>query len=151
MDVVAWSQNLTDDRAAEVGVRRVERDELLATSDVVTIHLRHSDRTTGLIDAAALARMRPSAILVNTSRGPIVDETALLAALDGGRPAMAALDVYDEEPLPAGHPFRGREDVLITPHTGYVTDDNMRAFYEATVEDIAAWLDGRPIRVLGEG
>jgi phosphoglycerate dehydrogenase-like enzyme len=151
MDVVAWSQNLTDDRAAEVGVRRVDRNELLATSDVVTIHLRLSDRTTGLIDAAALARMRPTAILVNTSRGPIVDEAALLAALDAGRPAMAALDVYDEEPLPADHPLRRRADVLITPHTGYVTDDNMRGFYEATVEDVAAWLDGRPIRVLGEG
>ena len=149
MDVVAWSQNLSSTRADEVGVQRVERDELLSTSDVVTIHLRLSDRTVNLLDRDALALMRPTAILVNTSRGPIVDESALLAALDAGRPALAAIDVYDQEPLPPGHPFRSRDDVVLTPHTGYMSDDNMRGFYEATVEDIAGWLAGAPLRVLG--
>ena len=148
MDVVAWSQNLTPERAAEVGVTSVTKDELLATSEVVTIHLRLSERTAGLLDRAALARMRPTAILVNTSRGPIVDEAALLEALDARRIALAALDVYDVEPLPVDHPFRRREDVLITPHTGYVTDENMERFYGQTVENIAAYLAGSPIRVL---
>ena len=149
MDVVAWSQNLSTARAEEVGVQRVKRDELLSTSDVVTIHLRLSDRTLKLLDRDALALMRPTAILVNTSRGPIVDERALLEALDAGRPALAAIDVYDQEPLPPDHPFRSRDDVVLTPHTGYVSDDNMRGFYEASVEDIAGWLAGAPLRVLG--
>lgn len=148
MDVVAWSQNLTAERAAEVGVTAVSSDELLSTSDIVTIHLRLSERTLGLLDRDAFARMKQSAILVNTSRGPIVDESALIEALEAEQIAMAALDVYDVEPLPREHPFRSREDVLVTPHTGYVTDENMRRFYEETVEDIAAYLAGAPIRVL---
>jgi phosphoglycerate dehydrogenase-like enzyme len=148
MDVVAWSQHLTDDLAAEVGVTRVDFDDLLATSDVVTIHLRLSDRTAGLFDDAAFARMRPEAILVNTSRGPIIDEAALIRALDAGRLRSAAIDVYDEEPLPSDHPLRGRDDVLLSPHMGYVSDENVRRFYQETVEDIAAWVAGDPIRVL---
>lgn len=148
MDVVAWSHNLTRERAAAAGVSLVSKDVLLATSDVITIHLRLSERTLGLIDDDALHRMRPSAILVNTSRGPIVDEEALIRALDGRLITMAALDVYAEEPLPREHPFRLRDDVLLSPHVGYVTDENMKAFYEQTVENIAAFLSGTPLRVL---
>jgi phosphoglycerate dehydrogenase-like enzyme len=148
MEVVAWSQNLTAERAREVGVGLVTFEELLATSDVVTIHLRLSERTHGLIGAGELGRMRPSAILVNTSRGPIVDEAALIEALRVGRIGGAALDVYDEEPLPADHPLRSVDRLVLSPHTGYVTDENMRRFYEETVEDIAAFLAGAPIRVL---
>jgi phosphoglycerate dehydrogenase-like enzyme len=148
MDVVAWSQHLTAERAAEVGVGRVAFDELIATSDVITIHLRLSDRTHGLIGAFELGRMRPTAILVNTSRGPIVDEVALIGALRSGSIGGAALDVYDDEPLPVDHPLRSLERVVLSPHTGYVTDENMRRFYVQTVEDIAAFLAGAPIRVL---
>lgn len=148
MDVVAWSHNLTAERAAEFGVARVAFDELIATSDVITIHLRLSERTHGLIGAAELGRMRPTAILVNTSRGPIVDEVALIDALRSDRIGGAALDVYDDEPLPADHPLRSLERVVLSPHTGYVTDENMRRFYEQTVEDIAAFQAGAPIRVL---
>lgn len=148
MDVVAWSHNLTTERAAEVGATLVSKNELLRTSDVITIHLRLSERTRGLIDEDAFQRIRPSAILVNTSRGPIIDEAALVRALDDGRIRMAALDVYDQEPLPRRHPLRQREDVLLSPHTGYVTDDNMKAFYRETVENIEAFLSGTPLRVL---
>jgi phosphoglycerate dehydrogenase-like enzyme len=148
MEVVAWSQNLTAERAADVGVRRVTRDELLATSDVVTIHLRLSERTLGLIGSSELAAMKPSALLVNTSRGPIVDEEALLRAVEMGEIAGAALDVYDDEPLPVDHPLRRSQKVLLSPHVGYVTDANMRTFYEQTVEDIAAFQSGAAIRVL---
>ena len=150
MDVVAWSANLTAERAAAAGATLVTQDELLATSDVVTIHLRLGDRSRGLIGAAELARMRPSAILVNTSRGPIVDEEALIAALLSGTIGGAALDVYDREPLPPDHPLRRvpPERLLLSPHTGYVSEANLRRFYTETVEDIAAWQAGAPIRVL---
>jgi phosphoglycerate dehydrogenase-like enzyme len=148
MDVVAWSQNLTAERAAEVGVGHVAFEELLSSSDVVTIHLRLSERTQRLIGAAELARMRPTAILVNTSRGPIIDEAALVRALEDGRIGGAALDVYDEEPLPANHPLRSAPRTVLSPHTGYSTDENLRRFYEETVEDIAAYQAGSPIRTL---
>jgi phosphoglycerate dehydrogenase-like enzyme len=151
MDVVAWSQNLTDERAASVGVRRASGlHELLESADVVTIHLQLSDRTRGLLGAAELARMKPTAILVNTSRGPIVDEAALVAALRAGTIAGAALDVYDVEPLPADHPLRGLDNAVLTPHLGYVTEPGFRAMYRQAVEDIRAFLDGAPARLVSD-
>ena len=148
MDVVAWSENLTDERAAEVGVRRVDKDELFGTSDVVTVHTLLSKRTRGLIGADDLGRMKPTAILVNTSRGPIVDQQALLDALRGGRIAGAGLDVFDEEPLPKDHPLRTAPRTVLTPHLGYVTRDTYQIFYREAVEDVAAWIAGSPLRVL---
>lgn len=148
MDVIAWSQNLTGERCAEVGVRLVGLDELLTTSDVITIHTVLSDRTRGLIGAGELAKMKPTAMLVNTSRGPIVEEAALITALRDGTIAGAGLDVYDVEPLPLDHPLRNLENTVITPHLGYVTDDNYRLYFDHAVEDIGAYLDGGPIRVL---
>jgi phosphoglycerate dehydrogenase-like enzyme len=148
MEVVAWSANLTDDAARAGGAVRVEKDELLASSDVVTIHLRLGERTRGLIGAGELAGMKPGAVLVNTSRGPIVDEAALLEALRTGTIRAAALDVYNEEPLPAESPLRTVPNLVLSPHTGYVSEASMRRFYEETVEAIRAWQAGRPIRVL---
>ena len=148
MDVVAWSQNLTPERAAEAGVRYVSKEELFATSDFVSIHVVLSERTRGLVGAAELARMKPTAILVNTSRGPIVDEAALIEALRAGRIAHAALDVYDREPLPADHPLRHMENVTLAPHLGYVNSDIFRHFYGESVANILAWLDGKPTNVL---
>ena len=148
MDVVAWSQNLTDERAAEVGVRRVEKHALLETADVVTIHLQLSDRTRGLIGARELQLMKPSAILVNTSRGPIVDEAALVHALRDGVIAGAGLDVFDTEPLPRHHPLRDLRRAVLTPHLGYVTENTYEVFYGQAVEDVAAWMAGDPIRVI---
>lgn len=148
MDVVAWSQNLTAARAAEAGARLVTRDELLKTSDFVTIHLVLSERTRGLIGAAELALLKPKAILVNTSRGPIVDERALLDALQGGRLAHAALDVYDREPLPADHPLRKLPNVTLLPHLGYVAEEVYASFWSDCVENVEAWLAGKPIRVV---
>lgn len=150
MDVVAWSQHLTDERAAEAGVRRAERlPDLLARSDVVTLHLVLSDRTRGLVGADELAVMRRSAYLVNTARAGLVDTSALVAALVAGGIAGAGLDVYDEEPLPATHLLRTLPNVLATPHLGYVTEANYRAYFTGAVEDIAAWQAGHPIRRLG--
>ena len=148
MDVVAWSANLTDERAAEVGVRRVSKEELLSTSDVVTIHLQLSDRTRGLIGREELSRMKPSAILVNTSRGPIVDEGALVHALREGTIAGAGLDVFDTEPLPRHHPLRELRRAVLTPHLGYVTEKTYEVFYRDAVDDVAAWITGEPIRVI---
>ena len=148
MEALAWSQNLNRERASEVGVIVVSKEELLRRSDFVTIHLKLSDRTRGLIGESELALMQPEAHLINTSRGPIVDETALLEAVQNGVIAGAALDVYDEEPLPAGHPFRSEPRILATPHVGYVTRETYRVFYEGVVEAIAAWSDGEPIRLL---
>jgi phosphoglycerate dehydrogenase-like enzyme len=148
MDVVAWSQNLTPERAAAAGASAVTKDALLESSDVVSIHLVLSERTRGLLGAAEFARMKPGAILVNTSRGPIVDEAAMLAALQGGRLGHAALDVYDREPLPAEHPLRGLDNVTLSPHLGYVSEDVFRVFYQGALEDIEAWLDRAPIRVM---
>jgi len=148
MDVVAWSQNLTPERAAAAGAHPVTKEVLLETSDVVSIHLVLSERSRGLLGAAEFARMKPGAILVNTSRGPIVDEAAMLAALKSGRLGHAALDVYDQEPLPADHPLRTLEHVTLSPHLGYVTEDVFRVFYQGALEDIEAWLRGAPIRVM---
>ncbi len=148
MDVVAWSQNLTEERAAERGARLVTKDELMRTSDYVTIHLVLSDRSRGLITAADLALMKPTACLVNTSRGPIVDEAALLDVLRAGRIAGAGLDVFSVEPLPKDDPFRTLDNTVITPHLGYVTRETYRAFFDQTVENILAWLAGEPVRIL---
>jgi phosphoglycerate dehydrogenase-like enzyme len=148
MRVIAWSQHLTADRAAAAGATLVGKDELFATSDVLTVHLKLSDRTTGLVGAAELAAMKPTAILVNTSRGPIVDQDALVTALTTGTIAGAGLDVYDEEPLPPGNPLRGAPNTVLLPHLGYVTEAGYRTMYEQAVEDIAAWRAGAPVRVL---
>lgn len=148
MPVLAWSQNLTAERAAQAGATLVGRDELLARSDVVTIHLVLSERTRGLIGARELSLMKPSAYLVNTSRGPIVDEAALVHALREGTIAGAGLDVFDEEPLPPDHPFRRLPNTVITPHLGYVTDETYRIFYGQALEDVQAYLRGEPTRVL---
>lgn len=148
MEVLAWSQNLTAARAAEVGATLAGKDELLARSDIVTIHLVLGDRSRGLIGARELGLMKPTAHLVNTSRGPIVDEQALVAALRAGKLAGAGLDVYDEEPLPLDHPLRRLPNTVITPHLGYVTEETYRIFYGNALEDIQAWLRGAPVRVL---
>ena len=148
MDVVAWSQNLTPERAAECGARHVRKEELFSTSDFISIHVVLSDRTRGMIGAADFARMKPSAILVNTSRGPILDEAALIAALKEGKFAHAALDVYAREPLPADHALRRMENVTLSPHLGYVNTDIFSHFYGESVKNIEAWLDGKPINVV---
>jgi phosphoglycerate dehydrogenase-like enzyme len=148
MTVLAWSQNLTAERAAEVGATLVARDELLARADVVSIHLVLSDRTRGLVGARELGLMKRSAYLVNTSRGPIVDEAALVRALREGTIAGAGLDVFDEEPLPLDHPLRGLPNTVITPHLGYVTEETYRVFYGQALEDVRAYLRGAPVRVI---
>jgi phosphoglycerate dehydrogenase-like enzyme len=148
MEVIAWSQNLDAERAAKVGAKRVERDELLAKADVVTIHLVLSDRTRGLIGARELGLMKRSAFLVNTSRGPIVDEAALAAALSKGTIAGAGVDVYNTEPIAREHPLLSAPNTVLTPHLGYVTRESYRAYFTGAVEDIAAWRRGAPIRVL---
>lgn len=146
MEVLAWSQNLTDERAAEAGARRVDKATLLAESDFVSLHLKLSERTHHVIGAAELARMKRSAYLLNTSRGPLVDEAALVAALRERTIAGAGLDVFDVEPLPAGHPFRTLSNVVVTPHIGYVTEAGYQLFFRQIVENIRAWLDGQPLR-----
>jgi len=148
MKVVAWSQNLTRERTDALGIELVARDALFQRSDVVTIHLVLSDRTRGLVSSRELAMMKPAAFLINTARGPIVDEQALIHALRHSVIAGAALDVFDEEPLPAAHPLRRLENALLTPHLGYVTTDNYRLAYGEAVEDIRAFLAGTPIRVI---
>jgi len=148
MRVIAWSQNLTPEAAREGGAERVEKDELFRRSDFITIHSRLSDRTRGLVGARELSLMRPTAYIINTSRGPIIDEKALLAALESGAIAGAGLDVYDREPLPADHPLRRNPRVVLTPHLGYVTEETYRLFYPGIVQDIEAWLAGNPIRVI---
>jgi phosphoglycerate dehydrogenase-like enzyme len=149
MPVIAWSQNLTAERAAECGAERVSKDELLARADVVSINLVLSDRTRGLIGARELDLMKSSAFLINASRGPIVDELALVDALQTKRIAAAALDVFDVEPLPADHVLRRLPNVLLTPHIGYVSEESYRLYYPQMVENIAAWMAGTPIRVIG--
>jgi phosphoglycerate dehydrogenase-like enzyme len=149
MEVSAWSANLTEERAAEVGVRLAgSKAELLSGSDVVTVHLVLSERSRGILGAEELALLRPTAYLVNTSRGPLVDESALIEALRAGRIAGAGLDVFEVEPLPADHPFRSLPNVLATPHLGYVTQGGYRIFYRDIVEDIAGYLAGKPVRTL---
>ena len=148
MDVIAWSQNLTEARAAEVGAKLVAKDELLARADVASIHLVLSDRTRGLIGARELSLMKRTAYLINTSRGPIVDESALVGAVRKGTIAGAGLDVYDDEPLAIDHPLRDLPNTVITPHLGYVTEEGYRIFYGQALEDVKAWLAGQPVRVL---
>jgi phosphoglycerate dehydrogenase-like enzyme len=148
MDVAAWSPHLTEERAAEVGVRVVSKLELFSGSDIVSLHLVLADITRGIVGAEELGAMRPSAYLVNTSRAGLVDTAALLEALDLRRIAGAGLDVFDQEPLPAGDRLRSHPRVLATPHLGYVTRGNYRVFFAEAVEDVAAWLAGEPVRVL---
>jgi phosphoglycerate dehydrogenase-like enzyme len=148
MRPIAWSQYLAPERANALGVERVEKDELFRRSDIVTIHTRLSERTRGLVGERELGLMKPTAFLINTSRGPIVDESALLAALRTGRIAGCGIDVYDREPLPAGHPLRKEPRALLTPHLGYVTEETYRSFYAGTVAAVEAWLAGTPVNVL---
>jgi phosphoglycerate dehydrogenase-like enzyme len=148
MKAIAWSQNLTAEKAAAQGVERVEKEELFRRSDILSVHLVLSERSRGLVGAREIGLMKPSAILVNTSRGPICDTAAIIEALKGGRLAYAGLDVYDQEPLPINHPLRTAPNVILTPHIGYVTDENYRSSYPQIVENIMAYLDGKPIRVI---
>jgi D-3-phosphoglycerate dehydrogenase len=147
MECVAWSQNLTAEKAAAAGVKLVSKEELFSTSDVLTIHLVLGERTRGLVRKEDLQRMKPGAVLVNTSRGPIVVEPDLIEFLKAGK-NHAALDVYEREPLPADHPLRRMENVTLSPHLGYVHEENYRIFYADTVENIAAWMSGKPVRVI---
>jgi phosphoglycerate dehydrogenase-like enzyme len=148
MKAIAWSQNLTAEKAAAQGVERVEKDELFRRSDVLSVHLVLSPRSRGLVGAREIGLMKPSAILVNTSRGPICDTEAVIAALKERRLAYAGFDVYDQEPLPMNHPLRSAPNVILTPHIGYVTDENYRSSYPQIVEDVLAFLDGKPIRAI---
>ena len=148
MRVIAWSENLTEERARQVGVERVDKQQLFEQADILSVHLVLGERSRGLVDAQALAWMKPTALLVNTSRGPIVDESALIEALQERRLAGAALDVFSEEPLPPDHPFRELPNVLATPHIGYVSANNYRMFFSQMIEDIVAWHGGAPIRLL---
>jgi phosphoglycerate dehydrogenase-like enzyme len=148
MSVIAWSENLTAERAAKCGTTLVTKDELFARSDVITVHVQLSARTRGLVGARELSLMKPTAYLINTARGPIVDEAALVKALQARTIAGAGLDVFDEEPLPADHPFKKLDNTLLMPHAGYVTEAQYRARYRDTVEDVAAYLRGAPIRIL---
>jgi phosphoglycerate dehydrogenase-like enzyme len=150
MNLVAWSQNLTAERAAAAGARLVAKEELFATADIVTIHVVLSDRTRGLVGAADLARMKKTAYLINTSRGPIVDEAALIAVLRERRIAGVALDVFEPEPLPPRHPLTTLDNLVLTPHLGYVTEENYRLLYANAVEDIRAFLDGKVLRALNQ-
>jgi phosphoglycerate dehydrogenase-like enzyme len=149
MKVNAWSQNLTKEKCDEVGVGFVSKEELMATSDIISIHVVLSQRTRGLISRADIARMKPTSYLINTARGPIVDEDALLDALRERKIAGAGLDTYSVEPLPVDHPFRKLDNIVTTPHLGYVTEQGYRKFYSDMVEDIRAWIDGKPVRVIG--
>ncbi len=148
MKVIAWSQNLTAERAAAAGVEHVDKEALFRRSDVLSVHLVLSPRSRGLVGRDDIARMKPGAILVNTSRGPIVDTAAVIEALHAGRLGYAGFDVYDKEPLPIDHPLRRAPNVILTPHIGYVTQENYRSSYPQIVENIAAFLDGKPIRVI---
>jgi D-3-phosphoglycerate dehydrogenase len=148
MKVIAWSPNLTPDKAKEAGVEYVSKDDLFRNADVLTIHVVLGERSRGLIGARELGLMKKTAYLINTSRGPIVDEKALIAALKSKSIAGAGLDVFDVEPLPLDHPFRKMDNIVITPHLGYVSEQNYRMLYAGAVEDIRAWLDGKPIRVI---
>ena len=148
MKAIAWSQNLTAEKAAEQGVERVEKDELFRRSDILSVHLVLSPRSRGLVGRREIGLMKPSAILVNTSRGPICDTDAIIEALKAGRLAYAGFDVYDQEPLPIDHPLRQAPNVILTPHIGYVTDENYHSSYPQIVEDVLGFLDGKPVRVI---
>ena len=148
MNVIAWSPNLTADRCKEVGVGYATKEELFATADIITVHVVLSQRSRGLVGREDLARMRPTSYLVNTARGPIVDEAALLETLQQKKIAGAAIDVFSVEPLPVDHPFRKLDNIVLTPHLGYVTEEGFRAHYSQMVEGIGAWLKGEPLRRL---
>jgi D-3-phosphoglycerate dehydrogenase len=148
MKVVAWSQNLTPERCKEVGVEYISKEELFRNSDIVTIHVQLGVRNRSLITAKELGLMKTTAYLINTSRGPIVEEKALLDALTAKRIAGAGLDVFDVEPLPLDHPFRKLDNVVITPHLGYVSQQNYERYYPDIVENIRGWLDGKPVRAI---
>ena len=148
LDVIGWSRSLTEARATELGIKRVEKDELFRRADIVTIHVNLNDSSRGLVGASELALMKPTAYLVNTSRGPIVTEAALLATLKARRIAGAAIDVYDREPVPKDHPFLELDNVVLTPHLGYVIEEALRINYGNAVENIRAFLDGKPIRLI---
>lgn len=147
MEVIGWSPNLTEARAAELGVRRVDKQALFAQSDVVSLHLILSGRSRGIVGRAELAAMKPGAMLINTARGPLVDEPALIEALEAGR-IRAGLDVFETEPLPPDHPLRRAPNTVLTPHIGYATQGAYAEFFRDTVENIAAWRAGAPLRVL---
>jgi len=147
MNVIAWSRNLTAQSAAEAGVERVEKDALFARSDIVSLHLVLGERSRGVVGAHELSLMKPTAYLINTARGPLIDEPALIKALQERRIAGAGLDVYWQEPIPPGHPLLTLDNVVLTPHLGYVVEESYRAFYGDIVEAVTAWLDGRPIRM----
>jgi D-3-phosphoglycerate dehydrogenase len=148
MKVIAWSQNLTPEKCQEAGVTYAAKEDLFRQADFVTIHLVLSQRTRGLVGAKELAVMKPSAYIINTSRGPIIEEAALLAALREKTIAGAGLDVFDVEPLPVEHPLRKMDNVVLTPHLGYVAIQNYRAYFAGIVDDIRAFLDGKPVRVI---
>ncbi|MBI3329816.1 MAG: D-2-hydroxyacid dehydrogenase family protein [Nitrospinae bacterium] len=148
LSVIAWSQNLTAERAAQCGATLVTKGELFARSDILTIHVQLSARTRGLVGARELSLMKPTAYLINTARGPIVDEAALVHALQARVIAGAGLDVFDQEPLPSDHPFKRLDNTILAPHLGYVTKEQYQVRYRETVEDIMAYLRGEPIRVL---
>ena len=148
MKVVAWSQNLTPEKCKEAGVDYASKEDLLRNADIVTIHLQLSERSTNLLGDKELALMKPTAFLINTSRGPIVDEKALVAALTAGRIGGAGLDVFDVEPLPVDHPFRKLDNVVLTPHLGYVSVQNYKIYYPDIVANIRNFLDGKPVKVL---
>jgi D-3-phosphoglycerate dehydrogenase len=148
MNVIAWSPNLTPERCREVGVGYVSKEELFATADIITIHMVLSQRSRGLVGRDDLARMKPTGYLVNTARGPIVDETALLETLQARKIAGAAIDVFSVEPLPVDHPFRKLDNIVLTPHLGYVTEESFGSHYRQMVEGIDAWLNGEPLRRL---
>jgi D-3-phosphoglycerate dehydrogenase len=147
MNVIAWSQNLTPSAAVQAGVQRVEKDELFRSSDIISLHLVLSERTRGIVGTGELALMKPTAHLINTARGPLVDEAALIRALQERRIAGAALDVFWQEPIPADHPLLAMDNVVLTPHLGYVVEESYRAFYGDVVEGVTAYLDGKPIRM----
>lgn len=148
MEVVAWSQNLDPEEARAAGAEPVEKDALFERADIVSVHYKLSERSRGLVAAAELAAMKPSAYLVNTSRGPLVDTDALVAALHAGEIAGAGIDVYDDEPLASDHPLRKAPRTVLTPHLGYVTEDTYEVFFGDAVEDVLAYLDGAPVRVI---
>ena len=148
MKIIAWSQNLTEEKATAAGARLVSKDELFTQSDFITIHLVLSERSRGLVGAAEFARMKPGAVLINTSRGPIVDERAMIAALEEKRIGGVGLDVYDIEPLPADHRLRQLDNAVLSPHLGYVSDGTYREYFEDIVDNIAQWRAGTPARLL---
>ena len=147
MNVIAWSQNLTAESAAEAGVTRVDKDELFRQSDIISLHLVLSERSLGVVGAHELSLMKPSAYIVNTARGPLIEEAALIDTLQHRRIAGAGLDVYWQEPIPHDHPLLKLDNVVLTPHLGYVVEESYRAFYGDLAEAVTAWLAGKPIRI----